>query len=119
MASDTKIIIPVTRIELLDLEETLHGAVERRDEALDPDQQGEFFTAAACVALTALAIKALSVWLAKNRGRDDRIEESIKVELPNGTVVTRTLAVTSTSKSELPESAASALEEIARTTVGA
>lgn len=116
MSSELKLIIPgVTRLEQLDLEDALAESVDFREEELPADQHGEFLTATAVVALSALAIKTLAVWLAKNRNRDNHVEEEVTLELPDGTRVTRRIKASSTSASQLPEAVSSALEDLVRT----
>ena len=46
-------------------------------EELAPDQHGEFVIGVAVVALTALAIETLAVWLAKNRSQGNVVEEEV------------------------------------------
>ena len=109
------VVLPgVTRLEQLDLEDTLGAEVDFCAEDLDPDEHGEFLTAGAVVALSAMAIKALAVWLSKNRCHNAVVDEEVTVELPDGTRMTRRLRVSSTSASTLPDGVAAALEELAR-----
>lgn len=115
MPGNTKILISgVTRLEQFDLEDALAENVEFRSETLGPDEHGEFLTAAAVVTLAGLAIRAVAVWLAKNRSRGDVVDEELTVELPDGTRITRRIRARSTSSSELPDGVVTALEEVAR-----
>jgi hypothetical protein len=116
MSDDLKVIIPgVTRLEQLDLEDALAESVDFRPEEMGADQHGEFLTAVAVVTLSALAIKALAVWLAKNRSRDNLVEEEVTLELPEGTRMTRRIRAVSASASQLPEAVVSALQDLVRT----
>src|SRR4051794_23212504 len=106
-SSVPKIIIPgMTKLEQLDLEEALQEEdVEFGEQQLPAGASGEFLTVVAVVTLSALAIKTLAVWLAKNRASDNQIDEWLEIEYPDGTRVRRHIKTSSKKASELPAAA--------------
>lgn len=89
------VVLELDRLEALDLKRHLADieGVELEKRPVSDDSVGVLDPITLiCIPLGALAIQALIVWLAKRR-TETKIEETVEVRRPDGTVETRTMSI--------------------------
>ena len=93
----------LTKLEAHELSEELSDHVRFETQSMTTDRAGEPATLVAVVALSALAIKGISLWLLKRRS-EGQVETIVELTRSDGSVERRTIRA-NFSSSDTPESA--------------
>lgn len=107
-SEDVLRVLDLTKLDIHELRHEMGDVFRVESEPLTADKAGEPATLIAVVALSALAIKGITLWLMKRRSKGE-VEFSFEIQRKNGMVEKRTARIVFSSSSP---PAASIVEQV-------